>query len=277
MKHKNIVGLVTLYYPDDVVIENINTYIRCLDKLYIVANSSISSCMRKRLYDFDNIEIIEPKENVGIAKAINIVLDIIKDRYKWCLTMDQDSSFYDGYIDDYLNVIEKIDGENVYGITSVINDDEKKYKNEFLVEAYECITSGMLLNVKLAIQCGGMDEKMFIDDVDYEFCYRCNEKGYKLYLYPKNMMSHKIGESKSYSILGFKFTSKNEKYFRLYYIFRNALYVAGKYSYVRKDRIKMLSKMIVKIILVEDDKIRKFRYIGKGLKDYFLNRMGKML
>ena len=139
-----------------------------------------------------------------------------------------------------------------------------------------CITSGMLVNVNLAIECGGMNEDLFIDCVDYEFCYRCNEMGYRLLLYTKNIMHHCVGESREYDVLGFKFVSENEKFFRLYYIFRNSLYVMNRYSHTRWRSIISLCKRFIKVILVEDDKVRKIRYITKGIHDYFFNKMGKI-
>lgn len=276
MRYKNIAGMVTIYNPDTNVNENINTYSRCLDKVYIVINSEINQDIQEKLNEIKNSEIIDYNENLGIAKAINIVLHKVKDRYDWLLTMDQDSSFVKD-LEKFLEKNEQVDDRVTYGITTDIDDKEWKGSNNSLFKIDRCITSGMLLNVRNALSCGGFDEKMFIDEVDFEFCYRCNAKGYELYKFPVQIMNHKIGDSKKYKILKFTFTSDNEKYFRQYYIFRNSLYVMKRYRNVRIQYTFTLLKRLIKIILVEEDKKRKCIYIAKGIKDFMIDKMGAII
>ena len=106
-----IAGVVTLYYPDKSVVYNITTYLRYVDVLYIVLNSKISLDIMKSLHSFSNIIIINMEENSGIAKAVNTVLVKIKNKYTWCLTMDQDSFFYEGEFEGYLSILKNVDAK----------------------------------------------------------------------------------------------------------------------------------------------------------------------
>ena len=276
MRYKNIAGMVTIYNPDVNVYENINTYSSYLDKVYIVINSEINNDIREKLNGIKNAEIIDCHINLGIAKAINVVLDKAKYRYDWLLTMDQDSSFIKK-VEKYLAKTKKVDTITTYGITLEIGEKESAGIDDSLMLVDRCITSGMLLNVKLAIDSGGFDEKLFIDEVDFEFCYRCNLMGYKLYKYPVKIIDHHVGNYKKYKICGFRFTSDNEKYFRQYYIFRNSLYVMKRYRNMRIQYTFTLLKRLIKIILVEEDKKRKCIYIAKGIKDFVIDKMGAMI
>lgn len=38
----------------------------------------------------------------------------------------------------------------------------------------------------------------------------------------------------------------------------------------------MIARRIVKVILFEKDKIRKIRFMGKGIIDFFNHKMGKI-
>lgn len=54
-----------------------------------------------------------------------------------------------------------------------------------LIEKGGCITSGNIINISIALSCGGFDENLFIDSVDEEFCIRCQKYGFLLYEYTK--------------------------------------------------------------------------------------------
>lgn len=276
MQYENIAGMVTIYNPDRNVCRNLNTYSSYLDKLYIVINSEIDDDIREKLNKINNSEIIDYNTNLGIAKAINVVLDKVNDRYDWLLTMDQDSFFIKD-LDKFLEKTEQVDDRVTYGITTDVTDDECTGVDNLLLNVDRCITSGMLLNVKKALFCGGFDERLFIDEVDHEFCYRCNSMGYKLYKYAKKIMNHKIGNNKQYKILGVAFFSDNEKYFRQYYIFRNSLYVMKKYKTIRWRYAFGLLKRLIKIVLVEKDRRRKIDYIIEGIIDFAGNKMGRKI
>lgn len=284
-RKKSIAGVVTLYNPQDDVYENIMTYIHALDILYVMDNSeTINEELVKKITCLQNVEYIKNKYNLGIAKSLNIALDMACFKYKWLLTMDQDSSFHSGGIESYFDFLVRMDEKKNYAITCLRNGQEAlEAEASRTIYQERAITSGMIVNVQLAYDCDGFDEKLFIDEVDYEFCYRCNAKGYKLQLYPVCIMNHTIGEPIFNNIakpvswfLGKKsFEAQNEKPFRLYYIYRNSLYVASKYGMIRKYYYSLL-KRLVKIIFAEPDKREKINYIVRGISDYYLGKMGKL-
>ena len=274
---KKIAGVVILYNPSIIVIDNIKTYVNDLDVLYVVLNSKINNnSIYRYIKNEEKIHVIKHNENEGIAKSLNEVLKLVENKYIWLLTMDQDSAFASDTVYDYLSIVNDVDESIVYGITSKITCNQIIKSSDKYDYIDRCITSGMIVNVNIAIESGGFCEDLFIDEVDYEFCYRVNDKGYGLVRYPHKIMQHFIGNEKTYSILGYKFASDNESYFRLYYIYRNCLYVMREYPHTRKKYMWALLKRTIKIIIAEDDKMRKIKYILKGIKAFFFNKMGKL-
>ena len=275
MKYVNIAGVVTLYNPDESVYENIKTYCDYIDKLYVILNSKISNYLFREIESIPNVIFIKKYENIGIAKAVNVVLDEVKGKYSWLLTMDQDSCF-DENVCEYFSAANDVDIDCIYGITSLITEN-KVLKKEIKYEYIDrCITSGMLLNVELAIRCNGLNEKLFIDEVDYELCYRCNRLGYKLIRIPIETMKHVIGAPKVYKIFNRFIKVDNENAFRNYYIFRNCMYVMYEYPEKRMQYIFSLMKRFIKILIFEDNKINKITFVFMGVRDFILRRMGKL-
>src|ERR1700761_2402089 len=90
-------GVVVLYQPAEAVTGNIKTYIKGLDKLYVIDNSntpvnSVIDCLKQT----ENIIYISNNGNKGIAHALNVgAAKAIEAGAVWLLTMDQDSNFRD--------------------------------------------------------------------------------------------------------------------------------------------------------------------------------------
>jgi len=57
------------------------------------------------------------------------------------------------------------------------------------------ISSGSLVSTQALLDVGFMNEDFFIDYVDTEWCLRAKKKGYELYVDPRCILVHEIGES----------------------------------------------------------------------------------
>ena len=74
------------------------------------------------------------------------------------------------------------------------------------------------------------------------------------------------------------FTNHNDT--RRYYITRNRLYCWDKYKNIVPNSVKSdkicATKETVKIVLFENDKLKKLKMIAKGIHDYNKDRYGKI-
>jgi rhamnosyltransferase len=64
---------------------------------------------------------------------------------------------------------------------------------ETLVECDFLISSGMLIPVDVLSVVGGMEEALFIDHVDTEWCLRASDKGYACFGVGDAWMEHQLG------------------------------------------------------------------------------------
>src|SRR4051812_19218454 len=110
-----IAACVILYNPEESVIQNIQSYVNHVRKLYLIDNSgSIHVDVHKEFNSVPLINIIHSGINEGIAKRLNQACDLaIKDGFDYLVTMDQDSYFDEPSISEYFNCIETFKQQNV--------------------------------------------------------------------------------------------------------------------------------------------------------------------
>ena len=115
---------------------------------------------------------------------------------------------------------------------------------------------------------GGFDEKLFIDQVDYDICLSMREKGYKIYEVGFIGFLHEIGEGKKKEFGKFQIKTWNHSPIRRYYGVRNAIWVAKKHNELNTIRALLGAlKHIFIIFIFEENKWKKLKAGLRGLKD----------
>ena len=270
---------VIWYNPDNKNIENIKTYLNYFEKLFIIDNSQNNNKGLVEILESTKVEYIYNKgKNLGIASALNLVCEkSIKEGFSWILTMDQDSYFDSKNVEEYLKTFSQIENKNI-GIVSpchiLKNDIVKMDEDKKFMDVDRVMTSGNLLNLSAWKKVGKFDENLFIDEVDNEMCYRMIEKGYQIKQLNKIKMCHELGNLEKRSFFFKKISILNHNYVRKYYMMRNKLYIFKNYRKYRLRYIYYILNDFFKVIFYEKDKIRKLRFMFKGIKDFFKNKMG---
>lgn len=246
-------------------------------------------------YNFDsNIVLISLNDNVGIAKALNIGIEYAKSRvYKYCLLLDQDSqpegslinslaSFYDNqndisdialvapsYRDKALGVDAPFIQQNSFTMGRIPAVGERA------INASYVISSGSLLNLSCYDDIGPMNEMLFIDFVDIEWCLRAHNKGYRVLGLPWLKMEHEIGD-KPVRFIGKKYV--NHSPIRHYYYFRNVFMLLRMdhvpFQWKVSELLKYLPRYIVYATSTEN-KIEHIKYMSKGIYHGVLGKFGK--
>lgn len=275
-----IAGVVIVYFPDvNKLIFNIDTYIDQIEHLFIVFNSAVSTdIIEKFKHKYSKIQLIINKNNIGIASALNqMALKSLDQGYEWLLTMDQDSYFQ---TDHFFEAFRKSAVKNVAifspatGLSSQFSAD-KTYDTE---EVLNVITSGNLLNLKIWKTIGGFEDKLFIDEVDNDYCLKAVSNGFKIISFKNIQLIHELGINKKVSFLFKKYTVITHPPIRAYYIFRNNFYIFSKYKKLFPEFVKsrkiMLFKVLIKILLFSEFRVQNCKYIFSGISDYFRNSYG---
>lgn len=263
-----IAGCVVLFNPEKDCFKNILSYLNLLDRLYVLDNSTEYNYeLIDLICKFNNVEYISLNGNKGIAYALKLgVGKAIAGNYDFCLTMDQDSSFPKVIKEDIVTRLSSISNIEDFGIISLNYNGNKIDKK--LVEVSSWITSGNFIVIKNYKLINGFNEQLFIDYVDFDLNEQFSKINKKIAYWNDLSINHKIGNPKRYNFLGFKFTVMNHSAIRLYYRFRNSLYLYKQNKkFYKKLYYHNLFVDIPKILFFEKYKIEKFRMIKKGRKD----------
>lgn len=282
-----IAACVILYHPKIEDLQNITTYLSKIDKLYIYDNTENVSTAT--FFDKNNAKIIYHTdfENKGLSIRLNQACNqAILDGYDFLLTMDQDSSFAENNLQQYLNDIENyLDKEKVgiFGLDYSEKNIIAKNENIITEEVDSIITSGSVINLHNFNTIGGFDENFFIDCVDFDYCFATLKKGFKCINFKNNFFKHSIGTATKKSSFKSFYLIKKEKYLhspiRIYYKTRNMLYLEKKYALIFPEYIAERKKEHTTIINTNMNYSKNiftfFKYKFKAISDFKNNKMGK--
>lgn len=274
-----LAGLVVLYNPKEKDIEHLYTYLSFLDKLYIVDNSE-KNALHNKFLDSNKIYYYSKKENMGIAKALNIgCYQAIKDKFEWIMTMDQDTIFNMETIEEMKKYIDTHDMSTTYIVSPWLNTKllDKKPEEE-ISHPSDVMTSGSIMNLSLFLKIGGFKEWLFIDGVDIAYCYDANRLGYHIDRLNYVSIDHSLGNIKCHSLFGKVILCTNHNYIRKYYMQRNYNYLREIYKDDGYDFDNMpvaFKGILFRIIFFETDKIRKIKSVIRGRLDYKRGIKGK--
>ncbi|MBJ7670818.1 glycosyltransferase family 2 protein [Weissella confusa] len=247
-------AVVVTYNPDilaiDMLIHKIETQ---FSKILIVDNGSNNVSEIVRLTD-KNIELIDLKENRGIATALNVGISAFSERkFEWVATFDQDSLPSEDFV-EHFNSTNK---ENAGVIGSYYIDrnwsDEMAKTMMSRFKEYDdttfVITSGAFVNVAVWTQINGFDDGLFIDWVDWDFNERVTMAGYKVFRTNQLILTHQVGEEFQPNavlkiLLGLKHRAvRDHSASRQYYIFRNRVIFYNRYR--NSSKLAMLIKSVI--------------------------------
>lgn len=264
-----------------------------VNEIIVVDNGSKAETISMLKELEKEITIIYLEKNKGIAYALNTGIKYsIEKGYDWILTLDHDSIVTDNMINNMLKCYESFEEELKEKVAMLVpvHVEEKEYENNNIINNEEVssksytevlteITSGALTKASIYKSVGLYDEKLFIDLVDHDYCLSLNKKGFKVIQVNSAILIHNLGESVKKSILGLKMIPTNHSPLRRYYMSRNRHYIWEKYKedfpgWVLTDKRRFITENL-KIVLFEDNKIEKFKYIREGIRDYKNNIFGE--
>jgi rhamnosyltransferase len=137
-------------------------------------------------------------------------------------------------------------------------------------------SSGMLIPTEAFDIVGLMDEELFIDHVETDWCFRARAKNLDLFGVCRARLIHRIGVRTARIWLG------NWKHvpvhvpLRHYYLTRNSL-IVGRRSWVprawRRYMAYVVSVLLLRNVVIHP-RLRRMRMIGRGLVDGLAGRLG---
>ncbi|GGJ82622.1 glycosyltransferase [Deinococcus aquiradiocola] len=267
--NKKVYGLVIFYHPTDeqvsLAIKNSSQF----DKLYVWCNSNVFSMDKK-----EHIILIGNSVNDGIAVAINKTIEIIQDSCEYLVILDQDSKIEDNFVEKMIKFMDVHPSVALSGPV-ILEDGSGIVLND--TDNTRIITSGSVIRM-LMCQKIQLDENLFIDYVDFDYCLTLLNNGMKLSINRDASLIQSLGNPIAKNILGIKISSSNHSVIRRYYMFRNRIYIILKHFnkhpvWCGREIIRSISE-IAKILIVEHQRFEKIRCIAVATSDAIRGKMG---
>lgn len=289
-------AVVVAFNPDKSDFKQVlDSIVNQVDFLVVVNNGN------KRIDFIDeyaNLHIIENNKNLGIATALNIGLSFLIDKKcDYYLLLDHDSVVPKAMVS---TLIEKLDTLNSTSKNSVAIIGPAYFNNRLnkfapfikygrfrnikipmpvtpqLISVDFLISSGSLITKQALDTVGFMDEGLFIDFVDTEWCIRAKQKGYQLYAFSGVVMQHTLGDE-ALNFCGLKFPMHSP--IRHYYIVRNALFLMKNKSYPINFKLIVFKLFIGALLfysLIPKNRLDHLKMMLLGIKDGITNTKGKL-
>jgi len=297
MNNINTWAVVVTYYPNIELFERvINSISNQLSKILIVDNSDKSVNFERVIKKFNNVEIVSIGNNIGIAAAQNLGINLaMANDVKYILLSDQDTIYPERYVQAMQELFlptESFDG-NVAAVVPNFRDVNNKnklqgfivYLNHRLKRIFpvsglhyidQAIASGMILNSKFLPTIGLMNEKLFIDWVDLEWCWRARYFNFKIIGNADVVVSHILGDA-SVNFAGKHIPLRSP--IRHYYIIRNCLYLCLRSKYLKWHlKLYLLIKAITYIIgfsIFGRPFLKNIKFVMIGIFDGVIGKLGK--
>jgi rhamnosyltransferase len=238
-------------------------------------------------------KIFHNTENLGIAAALNTgIRHAAEKTYKWVLTLDHDSEATPGMVERLLDANKALaeQGRANVGIISARSFDrnisrdlnEKKYPGleEDVKEEKIVMSSGSMINTRVFGEVGFYNESLFMYYVDDDFCLRCLDKGWEIYVCGAATLFHQEGMKEGRRFLWKKFAYKKYDHKARYYISRNAIYMLkkhpGHFGYCFQVALRLIGNFF-QILLYEQNRGRLLQFATKGILDGFAGKYGKLV
>lgn len=223
--------------------------------------------------------------NLGIAEAQNVGIEVAMScGVDFIIFFDQDSHFDQEYIGNIVNEYIRIESfqhelfllgprtinERQSGEYKSLIHKEKSFNN--FIPKREIISSGSCIRVSKINYVGYLDSGLFMDLVDFEWCWRANKKGLKCGISNNIEIRHSIGQK---LVKVWKMQLIMSAPFRNYFQIRNYLILIRR-SYVPiMWKITYGVKMIVSFLFsfFWPNARKRIVFYIKGFKDGILKKM----
>ena len=197
-------AVVTLFYPDKIVVENIRILSMQVDCVILSDNtpkkdnSDLFCGIEKCIYTAN-------WENLGLSRAFNKALQSrLFDDSDYIVFFDQDSRICDGYMECLMRNFKHVNFVVSIGCLgpqyidtnsqSLVSLRRIETLSESCYTVSSMITSGLLTTYSVLKAIGFWNESIFLDMADWDICWRMKAHGYKIVLCTEMTLTHTLGK-----------------------------------------------------------------------------------
>lgn len=290
-KAKTTMAIVVSYHPDaERLVEGLQAILPQVEAVVVVDNGSRAHVLDV-IESFDRVTVLRLEGNFGIAHAQNVGIAWAKmQQAGFVLLLDQDSVAGEGMVDRLRQAHALLDesgiqvgavgpsqvdgfGADLPTFTRFRCARYMQVKAPPETSSIDCdmlIASGTLIAIAVLDRVGTMNEGLFIDKVDTEWCLRARRAGLHIFGVPGAQLFHRLGES----VLTVSWWRGKRlpvhKPFRYYYMVRNSLLLQRmpgmRWAWRAADLTQMLQIVLFHGLLAPNSRLNR-QMIWRGLKD----------
>ncbi|UPQ81326.1 glycosyltransferase [Pseudomonas knackmussii] len=279
--------ILTTYNPCFAALkDNLESYICQVGRVVLCDNSdneAAASQIEAVCSGYESAIYLSMGGNKGIAAAQNAGIELaISLGYQYFIEIDQDSKLGEGYVSGIVEtyLLLASNGLPIAGVGPIAVSKEQDfvyhgYKHDSGIHFSDKTLSSGFFFSKCAYQLvGGKDEGLFIDLVDWDWCWRARSKFLYVAVDTSVRIEHMMGDGHK-KILGYKVGLPAP--IRLYYQYRNSLYLLSKPHVPFGWKVKRVIILAVKIpyyYFCTDRRAERVSYIFRGVLSALRVNMG---
>lgn len=281
-----VTAVVVTYHPEPAALQQLLTRLAAQVGAVLVVDNSPSQCPLPG--DAPGLTVLRQHANIGLAAAQNLGLQHAQRQgAAFALLLDQDSLPAEDMTQRLLQVHADAgaQGLRVGAVGALVVDpqglvegfvrfDQGRYAavlpqdSEPWVSCQMLIASGTLIPMAALQAVGPMDEALFIDRIDFEWCLRALARGFVLLGARDARLHHHLGEHHLRLWFGQWRDLPVHKPFRYYYMVRNSLRLRrlphATPEWRRADRRQLLS-LLLYFGLLAPGRWAALRMMARGL------------
>lgn len=300
---RKVHAVVVTFNPTfEVLSEELQSLTSQVHSIWLVDNASSQSLSPwvEKLCLSCNIQLLQMSENLGLGAAQNAGINNARSQgATHILILDQDSQPMPDMVEQLLLASDHLQSMSlrIAAVAPVYEDrltgarsgfvrlgwfDYKKLyvtSDQGPVEADFVISSGSLIPVCAFDEIGLIDEVLFIDHVDTEWCMRALSKGFKFFGVPSARMYHSLGDKRT-RVWFLRW--RNVPYhstFRYYYMLRNGVLLRKRSYTPLKWRIGEFIRSLQMLVFFGfwgEGSFKRLKMMLLGLLDGYMGVNGPM-
>ncbi len=292
-------AVIVTYNPDLPILQNQIAAVKDSVGIIVIDNFSINvSNIAEMVAGLDVLDLhfLRNESNVGLATAQNQGIEKAKTLdASHVIIFDQDSIPETRMIEALLRAEAKLiaNGENVGAVGPLTYDPLTsveypitKYRGAMIqryhpqpreiTDATFIIASGSLIRLSVLDDVGVMLDKLFIDYIDVEWCYRAQSRGYKIFVSADARMSHMVGDQR---VKFFGRSISKHSPLRRYYLTRNSFLVMRlphiPFGYKLRELLLNFARFVA-FFYFSDERLKYLKYVKKATVDGLRGNFGKI-
>jgi len=271
-----VCAVIVSYHPDLEQTERQLALLRPQVDFAVCVDNSNDAAVRGKLAELGeryNMQVLALADNLGIAAAHNAGIACARRvEATHVLLLDQDSVPAADMVARLLAASQALSerGRDVAAVGPAVVDGHDAAPGAALVAVDVLISSGMLIGLTAIDRLGAMDETLFIDQVDNDWCLRARAAGASCYVVGGARMAHSLGGRtlRLWLLRWYRLPVHSPQ--RHYFNFRNSIrlyrrpYVPA--TWVARDIVRLL-KVLLCFSIIGRHRRRHLGMMLRGIKD----------